>query len=137
MTEPSLAAQRFVAARLKATAAVTALVPAASIFDRNSRPETFPCIIVGEGQTIDESDGECFVGAEVFLDVHVWTRGNSLADTKTIAGPVQRALRNVEGEQDGVSLDFVGQDSRFIRDPSGEHGHGIISLTINAEGDDA
>lgn len=137
MTEPSLAAQRFVAARLKTTAAVTDLVPAACIFDRNSRPEAFPCIIVGEGQTIDESDGECFVGAEVFMDVHIWTRGNNLADTKAIAGPVQRALRNVETMQDGVALSFESQDTRFLRDPSGEHGHGIITFTINAEGDDA
>ncbi|WP_197426494.1 MULTISPECIES: DUF3168 domain-containing protein [Hyphomicrobiales] len=137
MTEPSLAAQRYVVARLKTTSAVTDLVPGANIFDRNSRPEVFPCIIVGEGQTIDESDGECFVGAEVFLDLDVWTRGNSLAPTKAIAGAVQRALRNVEATQDGVALAFEGQDTRFLRDPSGDHGHAIISLTINAEFDDA
>lgn len=52
MMEPSLALQKAVRARLVATSAVTTLVPAAHVLDRNNRPEVFPAIIIGEGQTI-------------------------------------------------------------------------------------
>ncbi len=134
MTEPSLAAQRAIATTLKAPAAITDLVPAANIFDRSGRPEKFPCIILGEGQTIDESD-ECIVYGEVFLDLHVWTREPGLADCKAIAGQVMRTMRGFERVQDGVNLTLVEQSARFLRDPSGDHAHGIISLTIQTDGD--
>src|SRR5690606_20915740 len=52
MMEPSLALQKAIRARLIGTPAVTALVPAANMLDKNSRPEVFPSIIIGEAQTV-------------------------------------------------------------------------------------
>lgn len=135
MIEPSLACQQYIATRLKMAPAVTALVPMASIFDRSGRPEVFPCIILGEGQTIDESDNECIVAAEVFIDIDVWTREPGLAVCKTIAGAVMRELRGFHTQYDGMDLWLTEQSVRFLRDPSGDHGHAVISLTINTEGD--
>jgi hypothetical protein len=135
MIEPSLAAQKFIAIRLKAATSVNSLVPADSIFDRNDRPETFPCVVIGEGHVIDNSDGECIVSSEVFLDLDVWTRENGLAGCKEIAGAIMRNLRGFEGEYQGVHLWLAGQEVRYMRDPSGAHGHGVISLTLNTDGD--
>jgi hypothetical protein len=134
MIEPSLACQQYIATRLKASAAVTSLVPAAAIFDRNSRPEVFPCVIIGEGQTIDQS-GDCIVAAEVYLDVDVWTKEPGLAACKTLAGAIMRELRGFESEYQGVVLSITSQDARYLRDPSGEHGHGVISLSLLTDGD--
>lgn len=58
MSDPSLALQKAVRERLVASAAVTALLPADSIFDRHARPERFPCIVLGEGQVLFARPGD-------------------------------------------------------------------------------
>lgn len=132
MSEASLAAQRVAVAAMRARPALLALVPSANIFDRHQRPEIFPCVIVGEGQTVaDEAD--CMTGSEVFLQLHVWTRENSFVECKSIAGEIRRALKGVDEVRDGfeVSLDF--EDTVYIRDPGGELSHGILRFTALTE----
>lgn len=132
MSEPSLAAQRLAVTKMRARSALTALCPSANIMDRNTRPEVFPCILVGEGQTVDES-ATCVVAAEVFLTIHVWTKENTMTACKSISGEVQRALRNAEGVQDGWACDFNFDDAIYLRDPSGEHSHGVLTFSVMAE----
>ena len=66
---PEIALQMALRTRLVSTAAVTALVPAAAILDRNELPAPDPSIILGEGQHDGEVDaaierrfGEQYVG---------------------------------------------------------------------------
>jgi hypothetical protein len=132
MSEASLSAQRLAVTAMRARAELTALVPAANIFDRHSRPESFPCIVVGEGQTVSD-EATCLVAAEVHLTLHVWTRENSMTACKSIAGEVQRALRNLSGTLDGWACDFNFEDALYLRDPSGEHSHGVLTFTVLAE----
>lgn len=132
MSEASLAAQRVAVQAMRSRPQLLALVPSANIFDRHQRPEIFPSIIVGEGQTVaDEAD--CITGSEVFLQLHVWTRENSFVDCKSIAGEIRRALKGVDEVRDGheVSLEF--DDSTFLRDPGGELSHGILRFTALTE----
>ena len=132
MSEPSLAAQRLAVATARAYSPLVALVPAANIFDRNERPEVFPCVLVGEGQTVaDEAD--CLVTDDVFLDFHIWTRENGLAVAKEAASALRRALRGLSGIQDGIALDFDFVDARFLRDPGGELAHAIVSFRVASE----
>ena len=132
MSEASLAAQRFAVKRLREHVPLGPLVPDANIFDRNDRPEVFPCIIVGEGQTVGD-DIECADLSEVFLQLHAWTKENGLLSVKAIAGEVRRALRRVSGLELGFDLSFDFQDTIFLRDPSGEHSHAVINFTVQAE----
>ena len=132
MSEPSLAAQKAIRAALIAAPAVTSLVPAGNILDRNARPELSPSIIFGEGQTVDGS-ADCIAAWEVFADLHVWVREAGLTQAKTIAGAVQRALRGLDAEVDGYSISLVNQDARFLRDPDGLHAHAVVEVTILAE----
>lgn len=132
MSEASLAAQRLAVVTMRAHAPLQALVPDANIMDRNARPEIFPCIIVGEAQTVAD-DATCIVAAEVFLTVHVWTKENVMTACKSIAGEIQRALRNVEGVQDGWDLSFNFEDATYLRDPSGEHSHAVLTFRAMAE----
>lgn len=132
MSEASLAAQRLAVTAMRGRAALTAHVPAANIFDRNERPEVFPCIIVGEAQTVGD-DSDCIMGSEVFLTLHVWTRENSFVACKSIAGEIRRAMRGLEGEQDNVNLTFEFDDARFLRDPGGELSHGVVTFSALAE----
>ena len=132
MSEASLAAQRLAVVKMRARSQLTALCPSANIMARNTRPEVFPCVLVGEGQTVDDS-ATCIVAAEVFLTIHVWTRENVMTACKSISGEVQRALRNAEGVQDGWACDFNFEDAVYLRDPSGEHSHAVVTFSVMAE----
>lgn len=129
MTEPSLALQTLVRSRLVASAELVELVPADHVLDRSDRPETFPCVLLGEGQTlpgslIDRSD------FDVVLDLHVWTREPGLAVVKRISGEVRAALAIGPWVVDGYHVaDLRIASTRFLRDPSGPYGHGVITLS--------
>lgn len=132
MSEASLAAQRLAVTAMRARPALTALVPAANIFDRNQRPEVFPCVVVGEAQVVaDEAD--CIVGSEVYLTLHAWTQENTFTACKSICGEIRRALFMLSGLQDGFELSFDFQDTNYLRDPSGEHSHGVVTFRVLAE----
>jgi len=132
MSEASLAAQRLAVVTMRARPQLTALVPAANIMDRNERPEVFPCVIIGEAQPVAD-EAQCVIGSEVFLTIHVWTRENTFTQCKSIAGEIRRALYQLSGIQEGFALDFSFEDSRFLRDPSGEHSHGVVTYRVLAE----
>lgn len=128
MSEPSLAAQ----AAIRAALVAAEPVPAGNILDRNARPEITPLINIGDGYTVDAS-AQCIEAWEVYADVHCWTKEPGLAQCKTIAGAVQRALRGLDVERDGYALSIMAQDCRFFRDPDGEHAHAVVSVTLFAE----
>ncbi len=132
MSEPTLAAQRFAVLTMRGHGPLTAICPAANIIDRNTRPEVFPLIDVGLAHATDDS-ATCIVAYEVYLDIHVWTKENTMADVKSISGEVIRALRDASGTQDGFALDINFETSEFMRDPSGEHSHGVLTFRILAE----
>ena len=132
MTEASLAAQRFAVTTMRAYAPLTVLVPVLNIFDKTGRPERFPCVIVGEGQTVGD-DIDCADLSEVYLTFHAWTTETGLSEVKEIAGAVRRALRDAEGEQDGFRMWFAFEDTVYLRDPDGSHGHAVISFRADTE----
>ncbi|NKM86344.1 DUF3168 domain-containing protein [Rhizobium laguerreae] len=129
MSEPSLDLQKAVRARLLATSAVIAIVPAGSIADRSGTPATFPSILIGEGQTTPGGD-IARRRHEVFADLHVWTEEPGLAVCKQIAGAVRSALADGRWSFDHFEVaDLYISSSRFMRDPDGKHGHSVISLS--------
>jgi hypothetical protein len=128
MTEPSFAVQALLYARLIATPTVTALVPAENISDRSTRPNIFPAIIIGEGVTLYSDRISSFHEA-VSATVHVWTEETGLAKAKEIAGAVRAALRDAPWQTAGhVCHGITLSSGRFLRDPSGEHGHAVLHV---------
>lgn len=129
---PELALQKAVRGRLISEGAVTNLVPAGSILDRNERPAPDPSIIMGEGQSVDEGDSIARDRVRVYLDLHIWKREPSTVGVKAIAGAIRAALRLVKlTNLDGFHFaDCYVQSARFLRDPDGETSHGVV--TINA-----
>src|SRR5690554_40202 len=119
MTEASLAAQRLAVTTMRAYGPLISLVPDLNIFDKNGRPERFPCVIVGESQVVGD-DIDCADLSEVYLTFHAWANETGLSEVKAIAGAVRRALRNAEGDQDGFRMWFRFEDSVFLRDPGGQ-----------------
>lgn len=125
----TLAVQKAIRARLVADAAVTALVPAASILDRNSRPAPDPSIILGEDQAVDGG----FVDRgplRVYSTLHLWKAEPGLVGVKEIAGAIRAAIRAGRLEPiDGFAFgDAFVSDERFLRDPDGETAHGVVTI---------
>lgn len=122
------AVQTAIRARLVATGAVTALVPASSILDRNARPAPDPSIVIGEGQSVDEGRIDRAV-QRVFATLHVWKKEAGLAGVKAIAGAIRAAIGaarlDVAGHHCG---DAYVSSARFLRDPDGETAHGIVTV---------
>ena len=124
----SLAVQRAIGARLVASEAVTALVPAANILDRNSRPAPMPSIILGEDQEVDEGDIARH-NIRVYATLHVWKRETGLTGVKAIAGAIRSALGDSRPEGDGFHFaDCRVSSTRFLRDPDGETAHGVVTV---------
>jgi hypothetical protein len=134
MSDPSLALQGMIRARLVADAATTALVPAANILDRNHRPEQFPAIIIGEGQAIFADNVQDSYHDQAFVDLHIWTKETGFEGGKSTAGAVKAALRTGPWAIDGYrAINVRATQARYLRDP--ELGAGPIShvvLTIQA-----
>jgi hypothetical protein len=131
MNEPSLALQKAIRARLISTAAVTALVPADHILDRNQRPAPDPSIVLGEDQVVNEGVTLSRDVVHVYTTLHIWKRELGLAGVKVIAAEVGRALQVeplVTQEGDYQLFDTAVQASRFMRDPDGETAHCVLTV---------
>ncbi len=132
MSEATLAAQKFLRTLFIARTALTDLVPATSILDRNERPEVFPCILIGEGQYVAD-DAQCIEAGDVYATLHVWTKEVGLVACKNIVGEIRRAVRQADDVVDGFALSANFQDAIYLRDPDGLHSHGVVTIHLLAE----
>lgn len=125
----ALALQKAIRGRLTGDPAVTALVPAANIFDRHARPTAFPCIILGEDQEVaaDEVARRHF---RVYATLHLWQKEPGLTGVKAIAGAVRRALRDGPWPLDQhYCHDLAFSGARFLRDPKSETvSHSVVTI---------
>lgn len=128
MTEPSLAVQSLLCARLIADPAVTALVPVENISDFTTRPNVFPAILIGEGVTLYSDRYDSFHEA-VSATVHIWTEEANLTQAREITGAVRAALRDAPwATADHICHGVTLSSGRFLRDPSGQHGHAVLHV---------
>ena len=126
--EPSLDLQKAIRGRLIETSAVTSLVPAVHILDRNGRPEVFPCVLIGEGETMPDY-GLARTRHQTFADLHLWKTEAGLVGVKEIAGAIRKALSDTILQTDHFYVaDIYITQSRFLRDPDGVHSHGIVAV---------
>ena len=126
MTEPSLALQTAIRARLLDSPPVMELVEPPNIRDGDSRPSAFPSIVLGNAQVEVAGHYNAYRNVTVHLDLHIW--GETLEATKTVGAAVSKALF--------APLDIPGFDltdglrterSLYMQDPS-DCGHGVVSL---------
>lgn len=126
MTEPSLALQTAIRARLIASPHVMELVDPPNIRDGDTRPEALPSIILGSAQVETAGHYGSYRNVTVYLDLHIW--GETLEGAKNLGAHVSKALF--------APLDVPGFDvtngltiERYIymTDPSGS-GHGVVSV---------
>lgn len=126
--EPSLDLQKALRARLIGKTAITSIIPATAIVDRNATPALDNSIVIGDGMTSPD-DGLSRHRHHVVADVHVWKREPSLAGVKLISGLIRDALNDgpLILESHHVA-DLRIASTRFLRDPGGLHSHAVVSL---------
>lgn len=123
-----LAVQKAIRDRLVAAPAVTALVPAGHILDRNERPECDPLVSIGESQAVEYGD-IARRGETVFATLHVWKKEEGLKGAKAIAGAIRAAIHSARLSVTGYHCGNSRVTStRFLRDPDGETAHGIVTV---------
>ena len=126
----SLALQTALRERLISTAAVTSLVPVASILDRNQRPAPMPSIILGEAQAVEEGRDTERRRTRVYHTAHVFNREPGLAGVQEIAGNMREAL-NWQNLQLSAPLHCINarvSGMRLLRDPDGETAHAVVTI---------
>lgn len=132
MSDPALAVQKAVRTRLVSTSAVTALVPATSILDRNERPAPDPSIIIGEIQMVDPGITIARDVVRIISTLHVWKREPSLAGVTAICAAIRKAInsRRLDLEAGFFCGDARFQMFRTLRDPDGVTSHGVVTVEI-------
>lgn len=132
MPSVSLELQKAIVAALKADTAVNGLV-AGHVYDTVPSSDPFPRITLGEDQVIPER-ADCYLGDEVFITLHVWSRKTGFPETKRIAAAVRTALHDAELELTGFRLvDLASDGERFMRDPDGLTNHAVLTFRALTE----
>jgi hypothetical protein len=137
ISEPSYGLQIALVARLKGTAAITALVKD-RVYDRWPAQPTYPAIAVGVGdQTLPtEEDDEITNGSETFLQIEVFSDAPNLGECKKIVGLVRSALRGWTPTVTDHQIDAIEYaDSQFFRD-DGFTNRGRMSFRIYSQADE-
>lgn len=127
--------QDMVLARLKAFAAVSAIVGARVIDGplpkgKDAQPDTlFPCVTFGASTTIDDQE-ECVEGRLEDLQIDCWTReGGKLWTVRELADAVRKALHDYEGSLATATLSSCRVTLvRCFRDPDGITSHGVVNV---------
>ena len=125
-----LEVQKAIRARLVSAA----VLPAASIRDANARPSDLPAILLGDSQAVDEGTSLTRAHTRVHHTLHIWTREPSLEGVKALAGAVRAAIHAGRlALTEGLACADVHVSSmRFLRDPDGEHSHGVVVVEVLA-----
>lgn len=128
MIEATLALQAAIRSRLIGSSAITAMIPATAIVDRNATPALDNSIVIGEGFTVPD-DGLARTRHLATLDLHVWKKEPSLAGVKSISQSIREALQDGPLTVAGYHVaDLRIASTRFMRDPGGLHSHAVLSL---------
>lgn len=130
-----LAVQIAIRARLLAAAAVTDLVPATAILDRNATPAPRPSIVIGDAQVVDEGTSIARTRERIFHTLHVWKTEPSREGVKRIMAAIRAAIR-AERLDLGTGyhcVDWRISSTRALSDPDGETSHGVMVIEVLAE----
>lgn len=132
-----VATQIAIRARLIASPAVLALVPAGSILDRHARPAPMPSIIIGEAVSTQPGGHVGGVLTKVSASLHVWQAEPSFEQCKAICGAIHAALFQHRLAMPDPALSCVECEVasvRYLRDPVEGVSHAAILVEVLVHG---
>jgi hypothetical protein len=135
MADPSLALQKAIVARLKATAGVVSLV-STRIYDRAPQGVQFPFVQIGNFEILDDSN-ECHDAFECRIEVNVWSREVGQEQAKALASAAHSALHRYSPDLSADDFAMVGEieheNSRAVGDGDGITTRIIVSFLAMVE----
>lgn len=121
--DSSLALQKAVYAALMSSSALMALIR--GVFDWVPDATEFPYVSIGDDTGVDFS-GCTFVGKELTLTIHTWSRGNGRTEAKSIQAEIRKALDRAALTLTGATLIVIlSEFEQTMLDPDGVTYHGI------------
>lgn len=127
MSDPSLDIQGAVVAVLKSVGALPSVV-GGRVYDAVPPGATFPYISLGDGQVLPDK-ADCIDGAEVILQIDVWSRAVGYPEAKAIAKAVVAKLDDQPLSVPGQDvIVFEHESTRYLRDPDGLTRHAVITF---------
>lgn len=131
MPNAALNLQGAIIARLRADSAIAAIV-GTKVYD-TPETNTFPRITLGEDQ-VTFSRADCYLGEDVSITIHAWSRSVGFPEVKRLASAIQAALHEADLTLDGYRLvDLSIDDIRFMRDSDGLSSHAVLNFTALTE----
>lgn len=132
MTSPTLELQGAIVARLKADAAVTALI-AGRVYDAVPPNPTFPYVSFGPSDELSD-DADCITGFEISMQIDCWSRSVGFPEVRRISDAVRAALVATDLPITANALVYFNhRQTRLFRDPDGLTSHAALSFDAFAE----
>lgn len=135
MSDPSVALQKAIFEEITGVGGPGELV-GGRVYDavpRGSEPG-HPRIVFGQFQVLDDYAG-CVDGAEVNVDIHVWSVAVGSVEAKTICAALVDALNDVELDLSPSHrlIEITPTNTRVFADPDGITTHGVVSFRALTE----
>ncbi len=127
MANVELELQGAIVARLKADAAVAALING-RVYDSVPANPVFPYVTIGPADS-NGDDADCIAGLEVAQQIDCWSRATGFPECKKLVDAVRAALHGYEPDlASNAVVFFEHRSSRITRDPDGLTSHGILGF---------
>jgi phytoene dehydrogenase-like protein len=134
MSDPSLAMQKAIVARLKSHSGLSALI-SQRVYDRAPQDAVYPFVQVGYFQTVDDG-AACVDGTEIFIELQVWSRSVGQVEAKSIASQVRSALREWLPTLDDPFVaigNIEHENTRFFGDGDGITTRSVVNFKALCE----
>lgn len=128
------ALQKLIVARLKADAAVAAIV-GARVYDRPPANPTFPFVSLGPSSSL-RVPGDCKALRDETFQVDAWSSDQrGMIEARRLCEAIANALHEFDAEPDaGALIDLRVVDVRVFGDLDPLVTHGVVTVTAQVEG---
>lgn len=132
--DPTLELQGAILARLKADAALTALI-GGRVYDTVPPDAVFPYVTFGPVDDISD-DADCIFGSQINVQIDAWSRAVGYPEVKRIAGAIRDALHETDAAMplpvNALAL-FQHIQTRTFRDADGLTNHSVLDFQASVE----
>lgn len=88
----------------------------------------FPYISLGECQSVPDR-AECIEAAEVYADLHIWSRTGTFEECKSIAATALAVITAADlSMTQNRAVDCYSDGVKTMRDPDGLTRHGVLTV---------
>lgn len=126
--------ERAIVTRLKASTDLQALISnPIRLFQEVPPGPTFPYVTIGPAQRLPDL-ADCIDGAQIFVDLHVFSRGKGYREAQSIGAVLIEELHHASltlAEHRCVLIEL--SDERYFIDSDNQTKHGVVTFDARVE----